>query len=144
MEHRAEQVAGEPQRVRWVARLRGLEIEYDRRKSVVLWDVLKTEIETELLPQVRVIPLGSTVELGDLGEHRDWVMRVVSPDGRELANVWLGTNGDNGWMWDGLVRIGDPNKPEGEKVWQTFQRYSDGTYRRISARVVTVEDLVKK
>jgi hypothetical protein len=64
-------------------------------------------------------------------------MKVLNPEGTELAHVWLGSNGDKSWKWDGMVRIGEPDKPEGERVWQTFQRYSDGSYRRISVKRIT-------
>jgi len=111
--------------------------EKDGPAEFISWTELKPEIEKMLLPQVRVLPLGCTVELGNLGDRPNWVMKVLAQDGSEAAHVWLGNNADKSWKWDGLVRVGEPNKPDGERVWQTFQRYSDGTYRRISTKRVT-------
>ncbi len=114
-------------------------METDTDAFFLAWDELKVEVEEMLLPQVRVVPIGSTVEMRDLGDRKNWIVRVVDQDGKDLADVWFGTDGDNGWRWDGLVRIGesDPQSKKGNIVWQTFQRYSDGSYRRIDAAVVT-------
>ena len=112
----------------------------------IAWDQLKKELENMLLPQVRQVPIGSTLELRDLADRRNWVVRVINPESKDMADVWLGVDADNKWAWDGLVRIGDSHGIKGadKVVWQVFQRYSDGSYRRIEGSVSTTLDPLKK
>jgi hypothetical protein len=97
----------------------------------VLWDQLKGEIEQKLLPQVPKVQKDSTVTLGDWNGNQDWIVQVVSPDGREIAHIWFGPDpSDINWRtFDGLVRVGYPSVPA--DVWCTFQRYSDKSYRKL-------------
>ena len=92
------------------------------------WEELKDEIVQGLLTQVWNIPSGSTVALADYNGMRDLIMQVIDPGGNVVANVWIGVNPLKGWDFDGLVRVGSPVTPP--EVWGTFQRYSDGSYRR--------------
>ncbi len=105
-------------------------------ESFVPWDELQVEVEQLLLPQVRVVPQGSTAYLADLGDRKNWIVQVLSPAGEELGHVWFGPDPDTKWKWDGLVRLGSVPKPDDDAspVWQIFERYSDGSYRRIEAR----------
>jgi hypothetical protein len=97
----------------------------------VFWNQLKEEIRQEVLPRISDIPGGSTLQLGAWQGNEDWIVRVVSPDGREIAHIWFGPDpSDVNWRtFDGLVRVGYPSVPV--DVWCTFQRYSDGSYRTL-------------
>ena len=96
------------------------------------WDDLKPEIETRLLNQVSKIPVGSTVELGELNGRTNWIVKVLDSNGTDIAHVWFGGNANKDWEWDGVVRVGNPKAEMGDPiVWQGFVRYSDGSYRRI-------------
>ena len=136
------QERGEPQRVRWGPvdqKSAGITVESSQSQEFIDWPELKGEIEMMVLPQVRVVPAGSTVEVADLGDRKNWVVEIRTPDGKVVGHLWLGPDPDNKWKWDGLVRLGesDPDNTIGSPVWQSFQRYSDGSYRRLEAKVIT-------
>src|SRR5207249_265310 len=49
-----------------------------------------------------------------------------------FGHVWIGGDPDNGMTWDGLIRAGEGEVQDGTaKVWQLFERWSDGSYRRV-------------
>lgn len=94
------------------------------------WTDLKAELDHQLMPQLFADPAqGWTFALRDQGHKPDWLMYVVDAKGERYCDVWLGNDPDNGWGWDGLVRVGDSESEP--HVWQVYQRYSDGTYRRL-------------
>lgn len=129
-----------PQLVKWgptEKRLPGIVVIDDETKTFVPWPELEMEIENMLLPQVRVVPIDSTVVLADLGDRNNWIVRITGATGEELGHIWFGTDPNANWQWDGLVRLGNPSASADENpVWQVFQRCSDGTYRRVKAFVV--------
>ena len=96
--------------------------------NFIEWQLLKVEIERKLLPQVGKVPLGSTVRLNDIAGKQDWAIEVVGPSGNSVGNVWVGPDPFNNWAFDGLIRVGFPGPPA--EVWDSFQRYSDGSYRK--------------
>ena len=93
----------------------------------IAWVDLKSEIETRLFPQVGEIPGGSTANLNDAGGRENWIVEIVTPTGNIIGNVWFGPDPLNGWAYDGLVRVGDPNTNPVD-VWDVFERYSNGSY----------------
>jgi len=95
---------------------------------------LKLEAESNLLPQVGNIPEGSFIEVADWGGNKNWVVHMVSPEGVHLGDVWLGSNPYENWASDGLVHVGEAPGNRPVKVWQVFQRYSDGSYRCTQAQ----------
>lgn len=104
-----------------------------RNGSFIPWNELKQEIEERLLNQVgKYIPVGCSVVLKDLYGRKDWIVRIISSSGKEVAGIWFGSDPNNDWSYDGSVRIGKPIRDGVAKVWQTFQRFSDGTYRRLN------------
>ena len=103
--------------------------------TFVPWDRLKPELEKRLLISLGRI-FGETrlsVALGEFKGRKNWVMHIQDPDEKHLGYVWLGGDPYNSWVWDGLVRVGEALDDDHHVVWQVFQRYSDGTYRRIAA-----------
>jgi hypothetical protein len=128
-----------PQQVRWGPvdqRPPGILVEDPLGQAFIPWAELEIEIEMKLLPQVRVVPVGSRAEVGDLGDRKNWIVRIVDPEGRELGYIWFGSNPEAKWQWDGLVRLGNPEASVDKAVWQSFQRFSDGSYRRVEAKLV--------
>ncbi len=94
----------------------------------VPWKILKPEIQTRLFTQLGDhIPLKCTAALGDYKGRPHWLTLIIDPDGKQVGEVWFGTDPDTNWAYDGLVRVGNDTYV----VWQVFQRYSDGSYRRI-------------
>jgi len=94
----------------------------------VPWKILKPEIQTRLFTQLGDhIPLKCTAALGDYKGRPDWLTLIIDPDGKQVGEVWFGTDPDTNWAYDGLVRVGNDTYV----VWQVFQRYSDGSYHRI-------------
>ena len=119
----------EPQQTRWEPLDGGpAGIRVISTNEVIEWESLKPEIETKILKQVVQVPSGSTVEVRDFVGRKNWIVAVVAPDGSTVANIWFGPDPKNRWKFDGLVRVGSAGGTPA--VWQTFQRYSDGSYRR--------------
>jgi hypothetical protein len=121
----------------------GIKLIGSETTTTIPWTSVGNEIEKRLLPQINQVPRGSHVELRDFRGKANWIIAVVSPAKETVANVWFGPDPLNGWRWDGLVRVGYPppkvrvghpppkdSKEKAAVVWQTFQRYSDGSYRR--------------
>jgi serine/threonine protein kinase len=119
----------EPQLVRW-GPIDGLEpgICINSCDEFIPWAELEEEMEQKLLPQVSNVPVGSTITLEDLQGKQDWIVQIIAPSGNEIGHIWFGSNVANDWAFDGLVRVGTPSAPA--VIWGTFQRYSDGSYRK--------------
>jgi transcriptional regulator with XRE-family HTH domain len=98
----------------------------------VPFNKLKQEIEKKLFNQLgEHIPPKCTAGLGDWNGRPNWLTTIIDPDGTKVGEVWFGTDADNNWAYDGLVRVGVALSDDEAIVWQVFQRYSDGSYRRI-------------
>jgi len=110
----------------------------DGTRQFVPWDTLKSEVEERLLIQLgRHIPIGCSVQLDAFRGRENWLVRILRSDGGPIGYVWFGPNPDNKWEFDGLVRVGEEILRINRMiVWQVFQRYSDGSYRRIEARTI--------
>jgi hypothetical protein len=121
-----------PEQVRWgPADGRAPGIYIIGTQEVIPWSTLRGEIEKKILPQVLQIPAGSAALLQDFHGKRNWVIAVVFPDKEAFVNVWFGPDPKKHWEFDGLVRVGQPIADNLAVVWQTFRRYSDGSYRRL-------------
>jgi hypothetical protein len=128
-----------PQEVKWRAKWAediqgssGMIIDKDPNQFIP-WDVVRMEIHEHVLPNLRMVPIGSSVVLGEYHGRLDWVIRILDPHGVEIGNVWIGGDPLNDYTFDGLVRAGIPeeDKTRMPTVWQVFQRYSNGTYIRV-------------
>jgi len=122
----------EPQQVRWGPNdglPTGISI-IGPQPDFIAWRELRSEIESQLLSQLgRHIPTGCSVAVRDYFGRENWTVRILRR-GRELGHIWFGGNPEDNWNFDGLVRAGEAAGGGTSKVWDTFQRYSDGTYRR--------------
>ncbi len=122
-----------PQRTRWgpVDELpSGISIEA-RDGEFISWQRLEREIKGRILPQVDALnDKWSEIKLVDHHGKKDWVIEVLDHSGKVLANIWFGPNPLDNWAYDGRVRVGPPDAPP--RVWQVYQRYSDGSYRRLN------------
>ena len=129
-----------PERVSWVPDhdgSAGIVIRSARNQFIPLAQ-LKIEVETRVLPQVYSLPVGSTIivkdHLTDGGVKKNWLVRIVNPRGRIIAGMWFGGDPEKEWAFDGLIRVG-PHRIQDAKphrVWEIYQRFSDGSYRKIS------------
>ena len=129
----------EPQKTRWGpadGKPTGISIIDSPEELFVGWEKLEPEIEGKLLCQLgRHIPVGCKLRVDEFHGRKCWLVRIVSPELKNVGYVWFGPDPEKNWVFDGLVRVGDaPNDYEAE-VWQVFQRYSDGSYRRIEAKL---------
>ncbi len=106
------------------------------------WSELKEELQNKLLSQLFAKPDGYSFATNDYHGKKDWLVRVVNDKGEVYCGVWFGDNPDAGWGFDGMVRVGDPS--DAPHVWQTYQRCSDGSYRRLSSLVATIDELVRQ
>ncbi|MES2215858.1 MAG: hypothetical protein V4481_01000 [Patescibacteria group bacterium] len=124
----------QPQTVRWGpsdALPAGIWIN-SKDGDFIRWSELQPELEQKLLNQVgQRIPVESRLIVKDFNGRKDWIMRILNSAGEEIGSVWLGNNPENGWKFDGLIRVGESTSPKKWEVWQTFQRFSDGSYRRV-------------
>jgi schlafen family protein len=84
----------EPQLVRWGPKdNRPAGISINSAKGLfVPWEELKDEIEKKLLIQIRIIPSDSKVILNDFHGRRDWIVKFVSSEGKELGDIWFGVD----------------------------------------------------
>jgi DNA-binding winged helix-turn-helix (wHTH) protein len=110
--------------------------------AFIRWEALKPDIDRLLIPQLQTsqglnLPEGTRAELASLpGKPPGWFVELRSPEPENimLGHIWFGKDPDRGWIEDGNVRVGDAagtTAPGRFIVWQTYARYSDGTYRRI-------------
>jgi DNA-binding winged helix-turn-helix (wHTH) protein len=107
----------------------------DTNGEFVPWPKVKVEVEKSLLRLIEKRPFR--------GEP-DFIVHILGPLGDDVGSVWFGNNPDRGWLWDGFVRIGKTLTDDKHIVWQTFQRYSDGSYRMLSAQDVGRESKKQK
>jgi hypothetical protein len=64
-------------------------------------------------------------------------MKIVDSHGKGFCHVWIGLSPDKGGE-DYLVNLGgDKKRPY---IWQAWQRFSGGFYRRVSSAYATLED----
>jgi hypothetical protein len=106
-----------------------------RDGQFIAWPVLKVELQDRLLNQLgRSLPMGCTVALNDFHGRSNWLVQILGPNENVLADVWLGPDPEAGWHFDGRVRVGRALDDHHAEVWHIFERFSDGSYRRIDAR----------
>jgi transcriptional regulator with XRE-family HTH domain len=98
-------------------------------EAFIPWTELKREGELKLINQLgRLVPPGCNVALKEFKGRKDWLVRILSPETKPIGDVWFGPDPEKVWTFDGMVRVGSAD------VWQVFQRFSDGSYRRIKAK----------
>jgi hypothetical protein len=128
-----------PQKTRWGpanGREAGIFFMDNQDDLFIAWKDLRPEIEHNLLCQLgRHIPGGCTVRLDTFHERKDWLIRIVNREHKDVGYIWFGSDPEKNWQFDGLVRAGNALNDFEAEVWQVFQRYSDGSYCRIEARV---------
>jgi len=78
------------------------------------WDILRDELERMLLPQILPKSDGYSFRTADYNGKKDWLVRIVDPQGEEYCAVWFGGDPEANWAFDGCVRIGDPT----ERRWE--------------------------
>jgi hypothetical protein len=111
--------------------------EVEQHQSFIAWDALRVELESKLLPQLFAAVSTYRFAVMDYHDKKDWTVKTLDANGNGYCWLWLGVNPDSEWKWDGLVRVGGNSPPY---VWQTYERYSDGSYRRIQSKYKTLED----
>lgn len=120
----------EPQLTRW-GPVDGLAagITVNGREHLIPWKELEEEIRIRVLPQVKELDeRWASIHTIEHRGKKDWIIQVLDKEGKDIAHVWFGPNPNKDWAYDGLVRVGEPEAPA--KVWQVYQRFSDGSYRR--------------
>lgn len=138
------QFVRQAERIRWgpsdglPAGIRILD-EFGAERGFTPWEALKTELEIKLLPQIFADPSGFSFSTAEHRGKPDWLVQVVDAQKEPFCHVWFGPDPERNFAFDGLVRVGDPDAPP--SVWQTYQRYSDGSYQRLSATVPTLDQV---
>jgi hypothetical protein len=92
------------------------------------WSELRQELEQTVFPATRHLPRGASARLTPLGGQKDKLVQATDGAGNVLANVWVGVNPASDWKLDGVLRVGSTTSPP--RVWASFERLSNGTYRR--------------
>lgn len=132
-----------PQRVRWGpsdGRQAGIRVwdSVDIEQQFVPWSNLREELMRNLLPQLFANPEGVSFETRDYHGKKEWLVQLFQQC-ESYCDVWFGDDPGEGWKYDGMIHIGDAeNVPH---VWQSYQRYSDGTYRRLQSLVATLDEV---
>jgi hypothetical protein len=103
------------------------------------WEKLDSEITRILLPWILDYTAGHRFVTRDYYGKSDWLVWLVDQAGNWVCDMWFGGDPDKNWDFDGLIRFGDANsEPRG---WITFQRYSDGTYRKLQSLCDTLDQM---
>jgi hypothetical protein len=110
----------------------------DPSERFVPWTDLHMEL-SRLLLQLFDNPAGFHFVLQDYHGKADWLMWIADETGERYCDVWMGVNPAAAWEWDGLVHFGDVDD-EHQPVWQSYQRYSDGTYRCLPSTYHSLDD----
>lgn len=95
--------------------------------TFLAWAELRRELEQAVFPLTPNLPKGASARLAPLAGTKDRVIQVTDANGAVLANVWVGVNPAANWKFDGVLRVGSAESPP--KVWASFERLSNGTYR---------------
>jgi hypothetical protein len=111
--------------------------ESNNTNSFVPWRDLENELRQQLMPQLFAQPSQFTFTLADYNGKSNWLVTLIDESGEKFCDVWFGINLDNGWAFDGMIHLGDPDAEP--RVWQSYQRYSDGTYRRLPSQVSSLD-----
>lgn len=106
-------------------------------ETFIPWSDLQPELQKQLLPQAFADPSGFKFETREHHGKPQWLVQVFDDQDELYCDVWFGNDPDNGWSFDGLVRVGDP--ATAPHAWQVYQRYSDGTYRRLPSLSPTID-----
>jgi hypothetical protein len=117
--------------------LRVWNVERGNREWFIEWPRLETELRTKLLPQLLKDPSGFRVIVKSYHGKAHWLARLVDRHGVEHCALWFGVDPETNWNFDGLIRAGSWSPLA---TWQTYQRYSDGSYRRLPSRYDGVEE----
>ena len=121
------------QKVRWMP-VDGGEAGISADGVFIPWEKLEKEIIVKLLPQVQKLNQYKgklKVIVKDLNEKKNWLIRIVDENNNEIGGIWFGPDPTKeGHPYDGLVRVGKSFIPP--VIWNTFERHSDGSYRRVS------------
>ncbi|KRQ15373.1 hypothetical protein AOQ71_10255 [Bradyrhizobium manausense] len=135
-----------PQNVIWGPRegrdpgIRVLQDEVEAK--FIPWIDLERELRDRLMPQLFVDPSGFTFVTRDYHGKSNWLVQLMDEDGEWYCDVWFGVNPDNGWAVDGMVHFGEAD--EEPHVWQSYQRYSDGTYRRLPSWASSLDEYKRR
>jgi len=116
-----------------------IEGEFSMRNEFVPWRDLESEITRILLPWVLTKAENYRLVTQDFRDKIDWLVWLVNPLNEWFCDVWLGGDPDRNWDFDGLTRFGDANSTP--RAWITFQRYSDGSYRKLHSIGDTLDQI---
>jgi len=100
----------------------------DECSNFVPWSEFSSELEKLVLPLTPNLPPNTSTKLASISGQKARGIQLTDQAGNVLANVWVGVNPKADWRFDGLLRIGSANSPP--KVWASFERLSNGSYRR--------------
>jgi hypothetical protein len=92
------------------------------------WAEFRSEIEKLVLPMTSHLPPNTSTQLAALAGQKARVIQVTDQTGTVVGNVWVGVNPAADWRFDGLLRVGSAGSPP--QVWASFERLSNGSYRR--------------
>lgn len=127
-----------PQKVRWKSGrgggTPGIETYSDHGEGFIPWDELKYQFENKLIHYLgQHLPQGNyTVDTAPGQGTNHWHIFIFDQNKTPVGNLWIGAGPETGMVWDGLIRAGNGKVSDGSaKTWQVFERWSDGSYRRV-------------
>lgn len=109
------------------------------KEYFVAWEEIRKEVASLLIPWILHSPEGYELQTRNYAGKKDWLVWLLNPAAEWFCDVWFGGDPDRNWDFDGLVRFGDANSSP--RSWVTFQRYSDGTYRKLHSLSDTLETI---
>lgn len=111
----------------------------NRDDEFLPWRELLAEINSNLLPQMFTDPREWHFVLNNFNGKTDWLVQVVDGQENVFCDVWFGSTPPK-WTHEGFVKIGVADDPS--QVWQTYERYSDGSYRLKQSLLPTLDTLL--
>jgi hypothetical protein len=97
----------------------------------VPWSKLKPELTEKVVQRLARVPQRSDLRLKAGVTGKENLLIEIMADGCINCRVWIGGDPRRDHAFDGLIRIGRVCGSVSE-IWSTFQRYTDGSYRKIS------------
>jgi len=116
-------------------------IDPDAPDSFLPWAVLSLELHSNLLPQLFRDPRGWRIVRRDFNGKKDWLVQIVNEANDCLCDVWFGECPPN-WIMEGFIKIGTADSEP--YVWQTYERFSDSSYRRRQALIPALDDALDR
>lgn len=115
----------------------------DNKKYFIEWNELIANLEKRLLPKLfSKDHMRYSFRKADFHGKKDWLVQIFDDSDNFVCDVWFGGDPNEGWAFDGMIRFGNADRQP--HVWQTYQRFSDGSYRRLKSLFRSIDYAIQQ